>query len=181
MRLSLNGLRPLRKCIPPWKNRTWDIVISDYNLPQFGGPAALELLKRIQPDVPFIVVSGMMGEESAVAMMKAGAHDYLLKDNLARLAPAVQRELEQAVIRRERKQAEKALRESEEKYRMLVEQASDAIFITDSDGQCVDVNAAGCKLLGYTREEIQKLKVQDLLNSRSDPKATCTTSWREEP
>lgn len=143
------------------EKRTWDIVISDYNLPQFGGPAALDLLKKIQPDVPFIVVSGMMGEESAVAMMKAGAHDYLIKNNLARLAPAVERELEQAGIRRERKQAENALRESEEKYRMLVEQASDAIFITAGDGQCVDVNAAGCKLLGYSREEIQNLKVQD--------------------
>ena len=95
-----------------------------------------------------------------MAMMKAGAHDYLIKDNLARLAPAVERELEQAEIRRERKQAEQALRESEERYRMLVEQASDAIFIADRDGQCLDVNSAGCKLLGYTREEILQLTMQ---------------------
>jgi len=157
------------------KNRQWDIVISDYSLPQFSGPAALELLKEKQADIPFIVVSGTIGEMSAVAMMKAGAHDYLIKDNLARLAPAVKRELEQAAIRRERKQAEQALRESEEKYRMLVEQASDAIFIANRDGQCVDVNATGCKLLGYTREEIQKLSVQDFakfsLNSPSQFKA----------
>src|SRR5512147_1866277 len=81
---------------------TLDIVISDYNLPQFSGPAALELLKSVQVDLPFIVVSGVIGEESAVALMKAGAHDYLLKANLARLVPAVRRELEQAEIRRER-------------------------------------------------------------------------------
>lgn len=144
------------------EKRTWDIVISDYNLPQFSGPAALDLLKEKQIDLPFIVVSGVIGEESAVALMKAGAHDYLLKDNLARLVPAVRRELEQAIIRRERKQAGEALRESEEKYRMLVEQASDAIFIANSNGRFLDVNAAGCKLLDYTREEIRQLNVQDV-------------------
>jgi diguanylate cyclase (GGDEF)-like protein/PAS domain S-box-containing protein len=143
------------------EKRNWDIVISDYSLPQFGGQAALELLKAKQTDTPFIVVSGTIGEENAVALMKAGAHDYLIKDNLARLIPAVRRELDQAVIRRARKLSEEALRESEEKYRMLVEQASDAIFIADYKGQCLDVNAAGCKLLGYTREEIQKSKVDD--------------------
>ncbi len=144
------------------EKRDWDIVISDYNLPQFSGPAALDLLKKKQIDLPFIVVSGVIGEESAVALMKAGAHDYLIKDNLARLVPAVQRELEQSIIRRERKQAGEALRESEEKYRMLVEQASDAIFIANSTGRFLDVNAAGCKLLGYAREEIQQLNVQDV-------------------
>jgi diguanylate cyclase (GGDEF)-like protein/PAS domain S-box-containing protein len=143
------------------EKQVWDIVISDYSLPQFDGRTALELLKEKQPHIPFIIVSGAIGEETAVAMMKAGAHDYLKKDNLARLAPAVQRELDQAVIRRERKLSEAALRESEERYRMLVEQASDAIFIADYKGYCLDVNAAGCKLLGYTREEIQKLKVND--------------------
>jgi diguanylate cyclase (GGDEF)-like protein/PAS domain S-box-containing protein len=143
---------------------TWDIVISDYNLPQFSGPAALELLKSVQVDLPFIVVSGVIGEESAVALMKAGAHDYLLKANLARLVPAVRRELEQAEIRRERQRAEQALRESEEKYRMLVEQASDAIFTADLDGRLLDTNNAGCKLLGYAIEEIRKLKVDEIVN-----------------
>jgi diguanylate cyclase (GGDEF)-like protein/PAS domain S-box-containing protein len=153
------------------EKRTWDIVISDYNLPQFNGPAALELLKEKQADLPFIVVSGVIGEESAVTLMKAGAHDYVLKGNLARLVPAVRRELEQSAIRRERKLAERALRESEEKYRMLVEQASDAIFIADHEGQCRDVNAAGCRLLGYTRAEIQKLKVNDIAKFSLDGEA----------
>lgn len=141
--------------------RAWDIILSDYSLPQFNGLAALEIAKQMQPDVPFIVVSGTIGEEKAVALMKAGAHDYLIKDNLARLAPAVQRELDQAVIWRERRKAELALRESEEKYRTLVEQASDAIFVADADGRYVDVNSAGCKLSGYTREEILQLRMQD--------------------
>lgn len=100
------------------EKRIWDVVISDYSLPRFNGSAALDLLMKKQLDTPFIVVSGVIGEENAVAMMKAGAHDYLRKDNLARLIPAVKRELEQAEIRRERKQAEQSLRESEEKYRL---------------------------------------------------------------
>lgn len=142
--------------------RIWDIVISDYSLPQFDGPAALEVLKQTQPNTPFIVVSGTIGEENAVALMKSGAQDYLLKDNLTRLIPAVQRELDQAAIRCERKKTEQALQESEEKYRMLVEQASDAIFVANPDGQYVDVNFAGCKLSGYTRDEILQLRMQDI-------------------
>jgi diguanylate cyclase (GGDEF)-like protein/PAS domain S-box-containing protein len=150
------------------EKQAWDIVISDYSLPQFNGRAALELLKEKQPDIPFIVVSGVIGEESAVAMMKAGAHDYLLKDNLARLAPAVKRELEQAAIREERTLAERSLRESEEKYRMLVEQASDGIFLADPEGRYVEVNSAGCKLSGYTREEILQLRMQDIVRVLPD-------------
>ena len=144
------------------KKQSWDVVISDYSMPHFDGRTALELLKEKQQDIPFIVVSGVIGEECAVAMMKAGAHDYLIKDSLARLAPAVERELEQARIRRERRQAERALRESEERYRTLVEQASDGIFIANGDGKYVDVNSAGCKLSGYTREEILQLTMHDV-------------------
>jgi len=94
-----------------------DIIISDYKLPQFNASVALTLLQKTGLDIPFIVVSGTIGEETAVELMKAGAHDYLMKDNLARLAPAVKRELDEAHGRRERKQAEKALRKSEERYR----------------------------------------------------------------
>jgi signal transduction histidine kinase len=77
----------------------WDVVIADYTLPHFSGPAALEVLHGRLTDLPFIVVSGAIGEDVAVAMMKAGAHDYLLKDRLARLAPAVRRELQEAAVR----------------------------------------------------------------------------------
>ncbi len=95
--------------------RSWDLIIADYRLPDFGAPPALSVLHESGLDIPFIVVSGAMGEEVAVAMMKAGAQDYLLKHDLARLAPAVDRELRDARTRREREQAEKALRESEER------------------------------------------------------------------
>jgi len=93
--------------------RPWDVVISDHQLPQFDAARALAILQETGNDIPFIVVSGAIGEETAVAMMKAGANDYLLKDNLARLAPVVTREIREARIRREGRHAEKALQEKE--------------------------------------------------------------------
>jgi DNA-binding NtrC family response regulator len=81
-------------------NRTWDVIISDYSMPQFSGLAALNLLKEIGLDIPFIIVSGNIGEDVAVGAMKAGAHDYIMKGNLARLVPAVEREPEADVRRK---------------------------------------------------------------------------------
>lgn len=95
--------------------RHWDVIIADYRLPEFDAPSALSLLHESGQDIPFIVVSGAMGEDLAVAMMRAGAQDYMLKDNLTRLAPAVEREIRDARTRRERQQVERALNESEER------------------------------------------------------------------
>ena len=92
----------------------WDIVIADYKLPGFDAPAALAILQQTGLDLPFMVVSGHIGEETAVALMKAGAHDYLMKDHLARLAPVVERELGEARMRRERRRGEEQLRLSVE-------------------------------------------------------------------
>jgi two-component sensor histidine kinase len=86
--------------------QSWDVILADYNLPQFSAPAALKILREKQLDIPFIVVSGVIGEETAVGMMKSGAHDYLLKGNMARLAPAVEREIRESRIRNERRQQE---------------------------------------------------------------------------
>ena len=131
--------------------RAWDIVISDYKLPQFDGRTALELLKETRLDIPFIVVSGTIGEERAVAMMKAGAHDYLMKGNLARLAPAVARELDQAEVRRERKRTEAQLRQ----LSSAVEHSPASIVITDSNGSIEYVNPKFTTLTGYTLQEVQ--------------------------
>jgi PAS domain S-box-containing protein len=86
-------------------DETWDLILCDHNMPGFDAPSALVIYQECGLDIPFIVVSGTIGEETAVAMMKAGAHDYLLKSNLGRLAPAIKRELGEAVTRRERRQA----------------------------------------------------------------------------
>jgi signal transduction histidine kinase len=91
----------------------WDLVLADYNLPRFGAPAAMAMLKQSGLDVPFIIVSGAIGEETAVAAMKAGAHDYVMKDRLARLVPAVQRELREAQDRRQRRRLEQQTQRAE--------------------------------------------------------------------
>jgi diguanylate cyclase (GGDEF)-like protein/PAS domain S-box-containing protein len=98
----------------------WDVIIADYRLPQFDAPGALRILHESGRDIPFIVVSGTIGEDLAVQMMKCGTHDYLMKSSLPRLAPAVEREIREARARRERRQAEEALRESEERLALAV-------------------------------------------------------------
>jgi signal transduction histidine kinase len=92
------------------ERQRWDLIIADYRLPDFDGLAALALVKEKGLDLPFIIVSGYITEETAVAAMKAGAHDYVMKDKLARLGSAVERELREAEVRRERRRAEEALR-----------------------------------------------------------------------
>ena len=99
----------------------WELIVADYRLPEFDAPAALALLQDSGLDIPFIVVAGAIGEELAVAIMRSGAQDYVIKDNLARLAPAVEREIREVRTRRERTQAERALGESGQR---LVAQAA---------------------------------------------------------
>ena len=99
----------------------WDVIIADHRMGQFDAPGALKILHETGRDIPFIVASGSIGEELAVTMMKSGAHDYVLKNNLARLAPAVDREIREARTRRERNEAEKNLRDSEERLALAIE------------------------------------------------------------
>jgi len=101
------------------ENKKWDIIISDFVMPQFSGLEALKLTQEAGLDLPFIVVSGKIGEDTAVAAMKAGAHDYIMKDNLARLGPAVERELQEAAMRRERRKSAEELRHREEELSLM--------------------------------------------------------------
>jgi PAS domain S-box-containing protein len=135
------------------EKQTWDIVISDYRMPQFDGRTALKLLQDTGHDIPFIVVSGTIGEETAVAMMKAGAHDYLIKGDLARLVPAVQRELVQSKIRRGRKQMEEALREHENRLQSIFRAAPTGIGVV-RDKILQEVNQRICEMTGYMQEEL---------------------------
>jgi PAS domain S-box-containing protein len=129
--------------------RQWDIVISDYIMPRFSGLHALGVLKDSGLDIPLIIVSGNIGEAIAVEAMRKGAHDYIIKGNLARLAPAVERELREAEVHRASKRAE------EERVRLAAaaEAAAEAIVITDIRGIIQYVNAAFVKMTGYTKEE----------------------------
>lgn len=136
------------------KTGQWDVVLADYNLPSYSAPAALRLLQESGIDLPFLIISGGIGEDTAVAAMKAGAHDYLMKGNLARLVPAVERELREAATRAARRQAEQALRESEQRYRLLWETATDAVVLMDTDSIIHFANPAVETIFGYTPEEV---------------------------
>jgi two-component system cell cycle sensor histidine kinase/response regulator CckA len=109
-----------------------DLIFSDFSLPQFSVARALELLRESKLDVPFIIVSGTIGEERAVESLKAGATDYVLKDRPARLGPAVERALREARETTERKRAEESLRASEERFRQLAENISEVFWIKDA-------------------------------------------------
>lgn len=131
----------------------WDLIISDYSLPQFDGLAALQMVKESGLDIPFLFVSGIAGEETAVAAMRAGAGDYLVKGNLTRLASAIERELREADVRRRSKQALRSLQESEARFRSLSASSPVGIFQTDAAGQAVYTNERCQGILGLTLEE----------------------------
>ena len=134
--------------------KTWDIILADYNLPEFNAPAALKLLQISTLDLPFIIVSGGIGEDIAVAAMKAGAHDYLMKGNLNRLAPAVERELREAANRAGQRAAERALLESENRYRLLWQTSPDAVILMDVRSRIHFANPAVQDIFGYAPEEV---------------------------
>ena len=137
------------------QQKHWDLILCDFTMPYLSGTAALQLVKESGSDVPFIYVSGTIGEDIAIGAMKSGAQDYVMKTNLARLAPAVERELHEAQTRRESRLAETAMRESEHKYRHLFEALSDAVFvIVEESGRIIDTNVRAEILLGRTRTEI---------------------------
>jgi PAS domain S-box-containing protein len=129
----------------------WDIVLSDYAMPHFTGLKALEVVKASGLDLPFILVSGTVGEAVAVEAMRAGAQDYLGKDRLARLAPAVARELRDAEVRRARRQSEDQVRQ----WSHAVHQAPVSIVITDTAGKIEYVNPKFTEVTGYTLEEVK--------------------------
>ena len=132
----------------------WEVILADYNLPEFSAPKALEVLRDTKLDIPFIIVSGGIGEDTAVAAMRAGAHDYLMKGNLARLVPAVERELRDAEVRESRRNAIRELRESEMRHRSLIENASDIIVVIDAKGLVSFISPACKNVLGKNEEDL---------------------------
>ena len=149
--------------------QAWDIVISDYSMPHFSAPEALALLQESGYDVPFIIISGTIGEERAVAAMKAGANDYLMKGHLARLVPVIERELREARARRKQRQAEVELnrlrREQErqaraqvnrlsERINTIFETANEVIILAGDDGHIDMANPAVTQKFGYSPEEL---------------------------
>ena len=134
----------------------WDAIISDYSMPGFGGLEALEIYLGSSVDVPFILVSGTIGEDVAVECMRQGAHDYLMKDHLTRLPEAIRRGMREAESRCNHREAEETLQK-------VFDNASDGILLADSETRrFVRANRAMCQMLGHTREEILNLSVEDI-------------------
>ncbi len=140
--LKLGGYEPLHVRVETAEDmeaaiteRQWDVIMSDFIMPQFSGPAALELLKQSGLDIPFIIVSGKIGEDIAVEAMKTGAHDYILKGNLARLVPAVKRELREAESRASKRAAEEELNRHRDHLEELVEERTNELKITNEQLQ----------------------------------------------
>ena len=138
------------------------LILSDYDLPSFQGLRALELVQEHGLDLPFIVVSGTIGEETAVAAIKQGASDYLLKGALTRLGQAVAQALHQAEMRRERHQMQAALRRAEARYRGIFENAVEGIFQTSPDGALLAANPALARIFGYDSPEQAVAEIKDV-------------------
>jgi two-component system, cell cycle sensor histidine kinase and response regulator CckA len=160
--------------------REWDLVISDYDLPAFSGPSALALLQASGLDVPFIMISGTIGEEIAVSALKAGAHDFLVKGRLARLVPAIERERRDVEVRRERARAEDRLRRSEARYRSLIDGAVLGIYQATAQGEFVTVNPALVAMLGYdSPDDLLRIGWADLHADPDEARAVIPRSYEQ--
>ncbi len=147
-----------------------DVVLADFNLPGWNGMGALEVLRQKGLDSPLILVSGALGEESAVDCIKRGATDYVLKNNLARLPFAVERALEDRRLRDERARAQAALRKEEERFRALIENSADGIVLIDALGSIIFTSHANNHILGYTAEERLGKNIFELLHPEDGPR-----------
>jgi two-component system NtrC family sensor kinase len=147
--------------------QTWDIIIADYTLPKFNGLAALSYVKERGLDLPFIIISETSGEDIAVAAIKAGAHDYIMKHNLDHLVAAVERELRAAEGRRARTQAKETLQENYQIMHAVFEGASDAIFVKDLQGRYVMINSAGAQVFGKSPGDLIGKQAAELFGAES--------------
>ena len=148
---------------------SWDVVISDYAMPRFSGPDALGVLREQGKDIPFIVVSGVVGEEIATPVLQGGAHDFVAKDNLTRLLPAVQRVLREAEERRQRRQAQEALLQREAFFRCLIENTSDLILVLNSEGIIRYVSPSAERALGAESPPRVGMPVTELIHADDAP------------
>jgi PAS domain S-box-containing protein len=148
--LSARRVETAAECHEALTSEVWDLVMSDFALPEFSAMRALLCLQEHQLDLPFIVVSGTIAEESAVAILKAGAHDFVTKQNLARLGPAIRRELQDARDRAQRRAAQRDLKMQRDMLRLVMDTNPSLISLKDSTGSFVLANRAVADLYGMT-------------------------------
>ena len=159
------------------QEKQWDVILCDYKMPEFDAPSAIALLKETNIDIPLIIISGTIGEETAVECMRLGAHDYFMKANLSRLCSAIARELEESEARNKQRQAEaqrkaalEALRQSEEKYRNILEDIEDAYYEVDLAGNLTFFNDSLCRLYGYSQEGLMGMKYRQYTDKETGKK-----------
>ncbi len=160
----------------------WDLILCDYNLPGFDGLMVLQIMRQARRDIPFILISGAIGEEIAVEAMRAGAHDYIKKDNLTRLVPAIDRELREAEMRHERTRVKEMLAESEERYRSLVENIPIGVCrLTNClEGKVLMANSAFVAMFGFDQpEKALGYPVRELFRHPEDHCAFCQQSLEQ--
>jgi len=160
--------------------KRWDVILADYRIPHFSGLGALRLLQEKKIDLPFIIVSATIGEEKAVEAMKAGAHDYLMKDNLHRLCVAVKREMAEAENRAERRNAEKKLVKlqrrllvAKNEWENTFDAISDLISIHDADFNLIRCNKAFKRLTGLNVQDLIGKKCYQVFHDKDEPKCEC--------
>lgn len=136
------------------EEKQWDIILCDYKMPQFSGPSAIALLKETNLDIPILIISGKIGEDIAAECMHLGAQDYIMKNNMARLCPAIAREIEEAESRNKRKEMEQELLHSQEKYQNILENIEDGYYEVDLAGNFTFFNSSLCRIMGYSSEEM---------------------------
>ncbi len=141
----------------------WQLVISDYVMPGFSGLRALQILREVNPDIPFILVSGTVGEETAVEAMRKGADDYIMKDNLARLIPAIERELREAAERRERRRTEESLFQERERALITLQSIGDCVITTDAQCQVDYMNPVAESVTGWSYGEAHGYPLTEVL------------------
>jgi PAS domain S-box-containing protein len=157
----VDSLEDLREAL---EGKSWDLVLSDYSVPKLTFLRGLSLIKSLLPDLPVILVSGNVGEEQAVELLKMGVTDFILKDRLSRLAPAIQRSLKDVAELRDRRSTEIALRESNERFRMIFENSIDAIMLIQTDGRILTANPAACRVFGRDEQELCRIGRDGLVN-----------------
>jgi len=143
----------------------YDLVLADYRIPGWSGLAALEVLQQEHKELPFILVTGALGEEAAVECIKKGAADFIVKDHLSRLPQVVRRALEETALREEKTRAEAALAASERRFRALVENSADGSALVTADGTYVYSSPASHGVLGYTPKELAGCNLFELIHS----------------
>jgi PAS domain S-box-containing protein len=158
--IRVDSLEGLKKALG---GESWDLVLSDYSVPQLNFQDSLNLMQSTHPEMPVILVSGTVGEEKAVDILKMGAWNFVLKDNLPRLVPVVLGSLNDKRVLEEQRRSVERLKESEERHRIILQTAIDGFWLSDKQGHLMDVNESYCRMSGYCEQELLSMRIADLV------------------